>query len=93
MLAPEQYAECLYDLGFHEQHVRLAVYPHVLSSSRDVVQWVKGTTLTRFERLLTPELFGRFVADYEARLLEVVGDRSPFFFGFRRVLLWGRLPG
>jgi len=89
VLAPEQYSQLLYDLGFDRQHVRLQVYPHVLASSRDVVQWVRGTTLTRFQRLLPPELFERFVADYTARLVEVVGDRSPFFFGFRRVLMWG----
>jgi trans-aconitate 2-methyltransferase len=92
VLAPEQYAQLLHDLGYEQQHVRLVVYPHVLSSSRDVVQWVKGTTLTRVQRLLPADLFEQFVADYEARLVEVVGDRSPFFFGFRRVLMWGRVP-
>jgi trans-aconitate 2-methyltransferase len=91
VLAPEQYAQLLHDLGYEQQHVRLQVYPHVLSSSRDVVQWVRGTTLTRFQRLLPADLFEQFVVAYEQRLLEVVGDRSPFFFGFRRVLLWGRL--
>jgi trans-aconitate 2-methyltransferase len=92
VLAPEEYAQLLYDLGYVRQHVRLQVYPHVLPSSRHVVEWVRGTTLTRFQKLLSPELFDRFLADYEAELLATVGDRSPFFFGFRRVLLWGRMP-
>jgi trans-aconitate 2-methyltransferase len=91
VLSPEHYAQLLYELGFQRQHVRLQVYPHVLASSRDVVEWVKGTTLTRFQRLLPADLFEQFLAVYEQRLLEVVGDCSPFFFGFRRVLLWGRL--
>jgi trans-aconitate 2-methyltransferase len=82
----------LYDLGFTRQHVRLQVYPHVLPSSRHVVEWVKGTTLTRFEKVLPPELYAQFLVDYERDLVAEVGDRSPFFFGFRRVLLWGRLP-
>ena len=93
VLAPEQYAQVLYDLGAERQHVRLQVYPHVLPSSRAVVQWVRGTTLTRFEKRLPPELFERFVADYEAALIGVIGDRSPFFFPFRRILFWARRNG
>ncbi len=50
VLEPEQYASILFDLGFAEQHVRLQVYPHVLPSSHSVVDWVRGTTLTRFEK-------------------------------------------
>jgi len=93
VLEPEAYAQVLFDLGYAEQHVRLQVYPHVLSSSRDVVQWVRGTTLTRFEKRLPAELFERFVADYETALLARVGDRTPYFFPFRRILFWGRLAG
>ena len=90
VLAPEQYAQLLYDLGFVRQHVRLQVYPHVLPSSRHVVEWVRGTTLTRFQKVLEPSLFERFLADYERELLAEIGEHQPFFFGFRRVLLWGR---
>lgn len=91
VLEPEQYAQLLFDLGFEQQHVRLQVYPHVLPSSRAVVQWVRGTTLTRFEKRLPADLFEQFVADYESALIAAVGDQSPFFFPFRRILLWGRL--
>lgn len=91
VLAPEQYAQLLYDLGFERQHVRLQVYPHVLPSSRHVVEWVRGTTLTRFQKSLDASLFEQFLADYERELLAEIGDHQPFFFGFRRVLLWGRL--
>lgn len=92
VLAPEQYAQLLHDLGFSRQHVRLQVYPHLLPSSRHVVEWVRGTTLTRFEKVLEPELFQQFLVDYERELLSEIGEHEPFFFGFRRVLLWGRLP-
>lgn len=92
VLEPEQYAQVLYDLGAERQLVRLQVYPHVLPSSRAVVQWVRGTTLTRFEKRLSPEMFERFVADYEAALIAVIGDRSPYFFPFRRILCWARRP-
>jgi trans-aconitate 2-methyltransferase len=92
VLAPEQYARLLFDLGFAHQHVRLQVYPHVLPSSRHVVQWVRGTTLTRFEKVLPPDLYERFVADYERDLIAEIGEHEPYFFGFKRVLLWGRVP-
>jgi len=92
VLEPEQYSQLLFDLGFESQLVRLQVYPHVLPSSRAVVQWVRGTTLTRFQKRLSAETFDEFVADYEAALIAAVGDRSPFFFPFRRILLWARLP-
>ena len=91
VLEPEQYASLLYDLGYREQHVRLQVYPHVLPSSRSVVDWVRGTTLTRFQRALDATSFDTFLAEYEKRLLEVIGDNEPHFFPFRRILFWGRL--
>lgn len=91
-LQPEAYAQILYDLGFERQHVRLQVYPHVLPSTRHVVEWVRGTMLTRFEKRLDAEAFNAFVADYEIELLRVLGDHEPHFFPFRRILMWGRLP-
>ena len=63
VLEPEQYSQILFDLGFESQHVRLQVYPHVLPSSRAVVEWVRGTTLTRFQKRLSPVVFEEFVAD------------------------------
>lgn len=92
VLEPEQYAQLLFDLGFEQQQVRLQVYPHVLGNTRDVVQWVRGTTLTRFQKRLPAEVYEQFIADYEAALLAAVGDHTPFFFPFRRILMWGRLP-
>jgi trans-aconitate 2-methyltransferase len=88
--APEVYSQLLYDLGFTRQHVRLQVYPHVLGSTAEVVEWVKGTSLTRFRAALAPELFGAFVERYRARLLEVVGDHHPYLYTFKRILFWAR---
>ena len=93
VLEPEQYASLLHELGFAEQHVRLQVYPHLLANSSAVVQWVRGTTLTRFQKVMSAEAFDRFLVEYEARLLEVIGRHEPYFFPFRRILMWGRLPG
>lgn len=92
VLEPEEYATILHELGFEAQHVRLQVYPHVLDQSRDVVEWVRGTTLNRFKAVLPTHVFEELVHDYEARLLATIGDHAPCFFPFRRILLWGRLP-
>jgi trans-aconitate 2-methyltransferase len=70
----------------------LQVYPHVLPSTRHVVEWVRGTMLTRFEKSLPADAFDSFVADYERELLGELGDHEPHFFPFRRILLWARLP-
>jgi trans-aconitate 2-methyltransferase len=91
VLRPEQYAELLFELGFSEQHVRLQVYPHPLASSGDVVEWVKGTFLTRFLTRLPSELHEPFLAAYRTELLRRIGDVSPYLYLFNRVLMWGRL--
>jgi trans-aconitate 2-methyltransferase len=90
VLAPEEYAELLDQLGFDEQHVRLQVYVHHLASSADVLEWVKGTHLTYFRTRLTDELYELFVERYRSRLLEVIGEREPYLYTFKRILFWGR---
>ena len=92
VLQPERYAQILFDLGYERQNVRLQVYPHVLPSTRHVVEWVRGTMLTRFEKRLDHDSFEAFVADYEAELLQELGEHEPHFFPFRRILIWGRQP-
>ncbi len=91
VLPPERYAEVLDELGYAHQHVRLQVYGHHLASTSEVVEWVKGTSLTRFQRVLTPADFDRFLAAYRTRLLETLGDHEPYFYAFKRILVWGRL--
>lgn len=88
VLPPERYAELLHRLGFARQHVRLEVYGHVLPSSADVVEWVKGTTLTDYRSRLQPAAFDDFLAQYRERLLGAIGDVRPYFYAFKRVLLW-----
>lgn len=90
VLAPEAYASTLYRLGFREQHVRLQVYAHELPARDDVVEWVKGTTLTDYEKRMPKEQFARFMDRYRARLFEVLEDERPYLFPFKRVHLWGR---
>ena len=90
VLAPEQYAEVLYDLGLREPHVRLQVYPHVFDCSADVVEWTRGTSLMRFFRHLPDDLHEPFVDAYREELLSRIGDREPYFYAFKRILMWGR---
>jgi trans-aconitate 2-methyltransferase len=92
VLAPEAYAELLHDLGLRDVHVRLQVYLHVLPSSGDLVEWVKGTTLNRYRATLPPETFDDFVIAYRDALLARLGERSPFPYPFKRILLRAAAP-
>jgi trans-aconitate 2-methyltransferase len=87
-LALEAYAKLFDRLGFKEQHVRAQIYAHHLGSRDDVVQWVKGTLLTDYQKRLAPEVFEAFLARYRERLLAQLDDTRPFFFPFKRIHLW-----
>jgi trans-aconitate 2-methyltransferase len=89
VLTPDAYAQLLYRTGFAEQRVRLAVYPHVLDGPEAVVDWMKGTLLTEYERRLPPDLFTAFVDAYRDRLLAKLDRTRPYFFPFNRILCWG----
>ena len=54
--------------------MRLIIYPHVLASRDEVVEWLKGTLMTEYEKRLTPEQFAGFLAAYRARLLPQLED-------------------
>lgn len=90
VLTPAAYAELLHTLGFVEQHVRLQVYGHVLESSAAVADWVRGTSLTRFFAVLPEEMHEPFVDSYTELLLERLGARAPYFYAFKRILMWAR---
>jgi trans-aconitate 2-methyltransferase len=84
VLTPERYAQLFFDLGFARQHVRLQIYGHVLPSSEDVIEWVKGTLLTYYES--EP----RFLERYRRRLLQRIGVQRPYFYTYKRLLLLGQ---
>lgn len=88
VLEPERYAELLYRLGYKRQHVRLQVYGHVLPSAGDVVEWVRGALLTYYQTQLGPR-YDEFLAAYRDRLRDAIGEEQPFFYTYRRVLIWG----
>ena len=72
--------------------MRLQVYGHVLESPDAVVEWVRGTLLTDYESRMPQPLYEEFVARYRARLSAALGDQRPYFYPFKRILLWGRRP-
>ncbi|HET8540825.1 MAG TPA: methyltransferase domain-containing protein [Anaeromyxobacter sp.] len=92
VLEPERYARALFRLGFARQRVRLETYAHPLASREDVVEWVRGTTLTDYQKRLDAPTWGRFLERYRERLRGVLPDERPFLYTYRRLLLWARRP-
>lgn len=90
VLAPEEYAETLFALGYERQLVRLQVYGPVLDSPAEIAEWMRGTSLTRYFAALPEELHDPLVDEYRRRLVAELGDRRPYYFAFRRILFWGR---
>lgn len=86
----ERYAELLYAHGFRDHVCIEKIYGHVLDSSSDVVEWVKGTSLNAYLSRLDETGKAGFLDAYRERLLRAIGDRSPYFYPFRRLLFWGR---
>ncbi|HEX9603271.1 MAG TPA: methyltransferase domain-containing protein [Myxococcales bacterium] len=91
--SPVQYAAWLHHLGFATQHARLQVYTHLLGSRDEVVEWVRGTLLTDYQRRLPAPVWDRFLARYRELLLPRLPDQRPFLYTYPRILFWGQLPG
>jgi trans-aconitate 2-methyltransferase len=91
ILSPESYATLLHRLGFTRQHVRVQVYGHVLPSTADVVEWTKGSTLTPYREALSTERYAGFLTEYTNRLVAALGDSRPYFYTFKRVLMWASM--
>jgi trans-aconitate methyltransferase len=54
---------------------------------------MKGTSLTRFRRVLDPSDYESLVEEYRRRLVLALPAGRPYLYAFKRILLWGRLPG
>ena len=90
VLQPEEYATILDRLGYRAQHVRLQVYGHHLQSRDDVIEWVKGTLLVDYQQRMLADRFAEFLERYRARLLPRLADAHPYFYPFKRILLWAQ---
>ena len=92
VLAPARYASILHELGLVDVHVRLQVYLHELPDSSAVVDWTRGTSLTRFFDRLPAGLHDAFVDAYRTELLDRIGHHAPYLFTFDRILIRARRP-
>lgn len=86
----ERYVEMLDEAGFKRIDARIQIYLHRLTEPADVLEWVRGTMLTDYQRRLDPPLFARFVDAYRERLLERLPRRSPYLYTYRRILVCAR---
>jgi trans-aconitate 2-methyltransferase len=86
----EWYSRVLYDYGFAEQRVFLRVYTHLLPNRLETIEWVKGTYLTAYQSRLSPESYQAYLARYREVLLPQLEDAEPYFYPFKRILLWGK---
>jgi trans-aconitate 2-methyltransferase len=87
VLAPERYASILHKLGFRKQQVRLQVYGHELASAHDVVEWNRGALLTDYEARLG-DRSPQFLEAYTKQLARALGETAPFFYTYKRILMW-----
>ena len=90
LLPVETYAQLVFNLGFTQQNVSLRVYDHVMDSREEVVEWVKGSMLTYFRSRLNEKDYERFVIEFRERLFQELADDRPFFYPFKRMILWAR---
>ncbi|MGH1506403.1 MAG: methyltransferase domain-containing protein [Acidimicrobiales bacterium] len=92
VLAPEAYAQILYDLGGVDLHVGLRVYCHELDTTADAVQWIKGTSLLRYRDALDPADYDAYEEAFTAAVVDRLGVHEPYLFTFKRILMWARFP-
>ena len=95
VVSPARYAEILWAAGLRDLDVTMRIYGVEMGRTDDVIEWVAGSLLTRFERALSPESYTDFRTEYRRRLLDELGDpdgSSPYYFAFPRILFAGRLP-
>jgi trans-aconitate 2-methyltransferase len=91
VLEAERYAEILFRLGFARRRVRVEVYGHQLTSRDEVVEWVRGTLLTDYQKRLPPGMWQSFLDRYRSRLAAALPDDRPYLYTYRRILIWGAL--
>lgn len=94
-VTPARYAEILWHAGLRDLDVSERIYGVDMARTDDVVEWVSGSLLTRFESQLERSRFDEFKSEYRRRLLDALGDPSgaeAYYYAFPRILCAGRLP-
>src|SRR5437764_13852005 len=91
-MEPVRYARWLHRLGYVRQHVRVAVYVHLLESRDEVVEWVRGALLTEYQKRLAPADWERFLARSRQMPIPQLEDERPYFYTNPRIRIWGARP-
>jgi len=86
----EEYAQTLLDCGATDVNVFTKLYLHPMPSSAGVVEWVKGTLLTHYEKQMDPARYGEFLRDYSSELIDRLGD-GPYLYTFKRLFVYARV--
>ncbi|MFN7148198.1 MAG: methyltransferase domain-containing protein [Microthrixaceae bacterium] len=92
VLAPERYAEALWAMGATDQRVLAEVYGMEMADSDAVADWTSGTALNRVRAVLDDERFAEFTERYRELLARELGGAAPYFYAFKRILMWARFP-
>lgn len=86
VLAPEDYAQLLWENGIRKMDISMQLYLHPMNSGQDVIEWTRGTLLNHYENQLTPEKFKEFLSKYSSELLKQIGtDR--YLYTFKRLFV------
>lgn len=85
---PRSYDELFYRLGFPHHRVYLSVYGHVLGSLDEVVEWVRGTLMLAYGALMDADTMQAYLDRYRHRLGEVIGEQAPYYYTYKRILMW-----
>jgi len=90
VLEADRYVERLASLGFEDPIVSTRCYLHRLQSREEVVEWVKGTLLTDYQKRMPAPLWPKFLERYRERLLPELRDERPYLYPFNRIFLWAQ---
>ena len=88
-----EYAARLHELGFEALSCREQVFNIFLPSRLELLDWVRGSLLTPYRARLGEELYQQFLWRYRELLIDALPDWEPFYYPFRRRLIYGRKPG
>ena len=75
------------------RRIRSCAWRSTATSSSRRARWSSGSwgpCSRPYRKRLSPELFDEFIERYRERLIEELGEREPYFYGFRRILCWAR---
>ena len=89
VLGIEDYAQILYVLGASQIQVLEKIYPHVLESAEELVQWMQGTAMVPYLERLSAESAQALLTAFRDEI-QVAFPVSPVFYGFRRTLIYAQ---